>query len=540
MVLLGILACIGPSLVVPQGLALIPDDPNEDGAFGSSIATSGETVLVGSMGNGSVMGSVYVFDAATRVQLRELRASDGMLGDQFGSSVAIERGTAVVGAMRHDGVSQWSGAAYLFEVATGQQLAKLLPDLTGYVFGGDVDISGNVVIVGAAGDDEFGNGAGAAYLFNATTGDRLFKLTANDASPQDGFGFSVAISGQTAIIGTPLDGNGSRNGSAYLFDVGTGQQMMKVLPDDPRPFVEFGHSVAASGSLALVGAYGDDSIENNSGAAYLFDLNSGVQLAKLVSNDPFVDSFFGCEVEIHGDTAVIASLRTDPNPGLGAGAYLFDLASMRQVAKLRRPLGFPLAFLGCKVAIGEEGAYVSASGTNIHGVPGGSVRLYDADPEPDNRGLGFCFGDGSGNQCPCGSGARGAGCPNSESTGAQLLSTGNARFSASTFGLVAEGIPAHKAGLCIKGSRQLGGGAGNLIGDGFLCTTPQIRSQVIVSDEDGVATMDAWRGTPFAAYPGAANLGSETNYQWWYRDSANGCTGSGFNFSNAWAVTWLP
>jgi len=76
------------------------------------------------------------------------------------------------------------------------------------------------------------------------------------------------------------------------------------------------------------------------------------------------------------------------------------------------------------------------------------------------------------------------------------------------------------------------------VGDGLLCTAPEMRSQVIVSGIDGPLTMNGWRGLPFGTFPNAANVGAPSYYQWWYRDPQNTCSGQGFNFSNAWAVTW--
>ena len=157
-------------------------------------------------------------------------------------------------------------------------------------------------------------------------------------------------------------------------------------------------------------------------------------------------------------------------------------------------------------------------------------------------GDGFCFGDGSAASCPCfGFGSSGEGCANSGGLGgAILVASGNASFTNDTFQLGVSGLPGAKPGLCVKGSAQLGGGSGNPVGDGLLCTAPQIRSQVIVSDGSGTLSMDNWNGQPFGTYLDAANVGVPTYYQWWYRDPPNTCSGSGFNFTNGWAVTWLP
>ena len=94
---------------------------------------------------------------------------------------------------------------------------------------------------------------------HADLGDQLFKLLPNDGWPSDSFGWSVAVSGTTAIVGASShDENGTDSGSAYLFDTTTGQQIVELLADDGAPHDHFGFSVAISGTTAIVGAAGDD------------------------------------------------------------------------------------------------------------------------------------------------------------------------------------------------------------------------------------------------------------------------------------------
>ena len=158
----------------------------------------------------------------------------------------------------------------------------------------------------------------------------------------------------------------------------------------------------------------------------------------------------------------------------------------------------------------------------------------------DNSGNAYCLGDGSGTLCPCLNGQIGQGCANSGGSGATLTASGDACFTEDTFQLSVSGIPGAKAGLLVKGSFLIGGGNGNVVGDGLLCLAPQMRSQVIVSDPSGTLTMSNWRGQPFGTFPNAADFGTPTYYQWWYRDPAPYCPSFGFNFTNGWAVTWMP
>ncbi|MEE8155974.1 MAG: FG-GAP repeat protein [Phycisphaerales bacterium] len=216
----------------------------------------------------------------------------------------------------------------------GDQLAKLLPDdgAASDVFGISVAISGATTIAGANGDDDNGSSSGSAYLFDTTTGTLIAKHLPNDGAAGDNFGISVAISGPTAIVGAWWDNdNGADSGSAYLFETATGRQIAKLLPNDGTVGDQFGWSVAISGATAIVGAYQDDDNGDTSGSAYLFDTTSGRQVAKLLAKDGGADDRFGWSVAISGapgkETAVVGALRDDDNGTDSGSAYLFDAAA---------------------------------------------------------------------------------------------------------------------------------------------------------------------------------------------------------------------
>ncbi|MFT6041944.1 MAG: hypothetical protein ACI9C2_002121, partial [Gammaproteobacteria bacterium] len=184
---------------------------------------------------GAIFIAAGVAQAGVGDQLAKLLASDGAAGDRFGDSVSISGTTAIVGADRDDDNGFNSGSAYLFDTVTGLQLAKLLPSdgAASDHFGISVSISGTTAIVGAYGDDDNGSASGSVYLFDTVTGLQLAKLLPSDGAAGDRFGFSVSISGTTAIVGAYGDddnGSGSGSGSAFLFDTVTGLQIAKLLP----------------------------------------------------------------------------------------------------------------------------------------------------------------------------------------------------------------------------------------------------------------------------------------------------------------------
>jgi outer membrane protein assembly factor BamB len=126
-------------------------------------------------------------------------------------------------------------------------------------------------LIGARYDDDQGANSGSAYLFDITTGNLLHKLTAPDGEARDEFGVSVALRDNTALIGASGDrDDGFGSGSAYLFNIPTGSLLQKVTAPDGEAFDKFGWSVTLNSNTALISAYRDDDSGSDSGSAYLF------------------------------------------------------------------------------------------------------------------------------------------------------------------------------------------------------------------------------------------------------------------------------
>ncbi len=126
----------------------------------------------------------------------------------------------------------------------------------------------------------------------------------------------------------------------------------------------------------------------------------------------------------------------------------------------------------------------------------------------------------------------------SGTTGATLTGAGNTSLTNDTFSLQVVGAPGAKPGLILRGAVQVNAGLGIGIGDGLLCTTGSTaRSQVQITSA-GSTTFTDFQGSPFGVSSYGAGL--PTNYQFWYRDAANTCSGAGFNFTNGWTVIWTP
>jgi hypothetical protein len=264
-----------------QTRKLVPTDGEVGDGFGNALALSGDLAVVGSPNKppGVYSGAVYVFDAGTGDEIGRLAFSDLAAGDQAGISVAIDKNRIVVGAPFDDDRGASSGAVYFFDARSRSQIAKVSPadGEAAHFFGVAVDVSNGVAVIGAPNHSGAGQFAGAAYLYNVNTAQEMFQLRAHDADPLDFFGTTVAIDGGIAVVGCSRDDTaGPDAGAAYLFDVSTGMEIGKLVSDDADPEDRFGSAVALGGGRVLVGAPFHEDDDLDAGKAYLFDAGNAV------------------------------------------------------------------------------------------------------------------------------------------------------------------------------------------------------------------------------------------------------------------------
>jgi hypothetical protein len=302
--------------------------------FGDSVAVFGDTALVGARGdspNGTDAGSVYVFtrSGTTWTLQAKLTSSDGTADDQFGISVALVGDTALIGAWNDDG----GGSAYVFTRTgnTWSQQAKVTASdrETDDCFGLSVALAGETALIGARGDDAF---TGSAYVFtrSGTSWTQQAKLTANDRLTSDDFGNGVALRNDTALIGARTVGN--RNGSAYVFTRSgtTWTQQAKLVASDGAVSDFFGSSVAIVGNMAVIGAQRNGVNGVRSGAAYVFTRSgtTWTEQVKLVSSDGADGDVFGYSAALGGGYAVIGAWGDNDATHISVGsAYVFALAA---------------------------------------------------------------------------------------------------------------------------------------------------------------------------------------------------------------------
>jgi hypothetical protein len=250
--------------------------PASSDHFGYSVAALGSNVLVGAFGDDTGAldaGAVYLLNASTGDVIRTFQKPTPAVNDRFGISVTAVGNNVLVGAYMDSTGAYQAGAAYLFDGATGALLhAFLNPTPAAYDhFGISVAALGNNVLVGAYHDDTGATDSGAAYLFDGATGALLRTFLNPVPAADDWFGYAVAGVGKNVLIGANLDDAGATDaGAAYLFDGSTGKLLLTLTDPTPATGDNFGTAVGALGDNILIGSLYDDVGGPNVGTAYLF------------------------------------------------------------------------------------------------------------------------------------------------------------------------------------------------------------------------------------------------------------------------------
>lgn len=360
--------------------------------FGSSIAVSGDTAVIGAvwddLGAAIDAGSVYVFVriGGAWVEQQKLSAPNPATNGNFGGAVAIAGDTLVVRAREPRSVSVFIRVDGLW--AEQQTLTSPVPGESDG-FGAAVAVSGETIVVGARTADQAATHAGVAYVFTRTDGiwSHQQTLTASDAEATDFFGGAVALCGDRVLVGATGDDNagGTNAGAVYAFaregEIWT--EIQKLVASDPGGFDEFGSSIAWTGDTAVIGVRWDDIAGLvDAGSAYVFTFADGVwsEQQKLTASDGALSDNFGYSVAVWEDTALIGAYFTDRSNFIRdvGSAYLFrrNAGLWIQQPTLLASDGSDGDMFGSDVALSGDTALVAAFNDRDAGF-GGAVYSFD-------------------------------------------------------------------------------------------------------------------------------------------------------------------
>ena len=353
--------------------------------FGHSVSIDGDTIVIGAWydtDQGSHSGSAYVFTRNTAgsltsgwTQRAKLTASNGAAGDHFGISVTIDGDTIAIGAW---GRTSYQGSAYIFTRNTAGSLtsgwtqrAQLTASdgAASDMFGGNLSIDGDTVVVGAHGDDDNGSMSGSAYVFTRDTPGsltsgwtQLIKLTASDGAADDQFGNNpfihgagVAVDGDTIVIGAPLDDdNGTRGGSVYTFNIEKNWVQVGNDIDGEAAYDYSGGSswigrqvcMSDNGRRVAIGATGNDggSIASSWGHVRVYEESNNLwsQLGGDIDGVSTADYFGSCvAMDANGVRIAVGAEGVDYNGISNAGQVrVYQYNAAKTVANANGPIGW--------------------------------------------------------------------------------------------------------------------------------------------------------------------------------------------------------
>lgn len=315
-------------------------DVNENGRVGYEVDLSGDFAVIGSISESSTSrgaGLAYVFkyDGNNWELINKLKASDGAVGDDFGSALSISGDHVFIGAKRRsdEGLLQ-AGGAYAFQLNGNEWVQNQIFTAKGskyYVFGGSLDMSDSRIIVGASGGYLNPSITGYAFIweFDGFSWQQTAKLQPSTGMIYDDFGQSVSISGNRVVIGSPKSqyNNGSARG-AYVFDYNglTWSETARLLPSNNHSHDFFARVVDIENNRVVVGAPGNNQNGLFSGAVIVFEYINDVwvETAILSASDGSAYDGFGTSLDLQGDRIAVGAPDVDEFDEDSGAVYIFD------------------------------------------------------------------------------------------------------------------------------------------------------------------------------------------------------------------------
>lgn len=394
--------CCAFALVAVDSFAtqdiIIADDGKAGDYFGYSAAIDGTTVLIGA-NKADVDGVidtgaayVYVLGDTGWNQQAKLVAQPAFADDGLGGNVALTNDVAMLGVMRRDDKGKDSGAVVSYDreenVWKQNQIFTAHDAKPGDAFGQSIALTESHLIIGAPRSDALGVDSGAAYIYKKESNIWRFqtKITASDGVVGDLFGISVAIDGDTILVGADLHDEKAEDAGAvyvYVMDDDTWKQEAKLMASDGGETDIFGVRVALSENTALISARRDDTEElgADAGSAYIFvrDSSTWTQQAKLTSPDGLDDDRFGRGVALNGNIAIISAMNHDAN-GSNTGAvyvYMKGSSGWRYTSKFSAKSSMSDDKFGWNVGLSNGVAVIATPNYDAKGQESGAVFIQD-------------------------------------------------------------------------------------------------------------------------------------------------------------------
>lgn len=374
----------------------VADTISQTLGFGKAVSISGDFAVIGNLyeninanaNQGSA--SIYLFNGTTWDFFQKITDPTGSTGNNFGASVCINGNVLLVGSPNDDiGANLSEGSVCFFRYSNGSwSYISRITDPGGAVydqFGTSLAVSGNLAIIGSPWDD---NGAsadrGSASFFRANGNSWTFmnKVVDPDGGTNDTFGAAVSISGEYAVVGSPLDdGEFVNQGSVTVYRYNGSSSFLriaKITDNFTTGSDQFGNSVANLGSDILVGA---PTYESSTGRVHQFRNNNGTFTRAISYDPPTAGTFlqFGTSIAVSGNYMLIGSPGRDYGGEQTRGeAVLYQRVGnyYNRMQVIRDPGGAEYAGFGNPVAIDGEAKYFLIGNENGGSVSSGAKAVF--------------------------------------------------------------------------------------------------------------------------------------------------------------------
>ena len=334
-----------PERLAWDGLNTVSNVSNPTGNAGYSAVMSldGDYAVAGArQAGGSGQGKAYILKRNNGVwtEEQEITGSAVTQNSFYGKSVDIKGDFAIVGAHVHETDQYGEGIVYIWERNSSgnwNEVAELLASdrANRDYFGSAVAIDGDVALIGAYGQDDFGSSSGAVYAFErdgSGVWSEVQKFSSNDCTAGDLFGDGILMNGDTAIIAAKAaDVIVQNEGAAYVFvrdGTGTWNQVQKITYSGAMPGDEISSTMAIDGNYLVAGRKYYDENTDNIGAAVVFekDVNGDYQEVQLLiaPDGNYKDFMGGSGVAIHDNVLAVSSLDATAHYNSGA-VYMYEL-----------------------------------------------------------------------------------------------------------------------------------------------------------------------------------------------------------------------
>ena len=358
---------------------LTPESRSGGDRFGHTVASNDRFIAVSAPGQ-PLGNAVYIFDAATGDQTYKLEAADSVPGEFFGMSLSMNQTQLAVINSVLQGPDRVLSSVDIVDLQTGERASRFqLDNIMVSSWVGFIALSNSVLAIGAPWDSDAGEYSGAVYLYDTMTGELVRKIYPTDPREfgLERFGSRLDVHEDTLAVFAAGGSGAELNPVVNLIDINTGDALYVIASDDD-PFSTFAPETCAfNNEYVAMGSHEDRTIR-------LYDRTTGSLVAQLQTEDGYVDSgfpgtdSFGYEIKMDDDYMLV-SAQTDSLNGHWAGAaYLFDLSTGSQLAKLLPTestyggeFGFSISLSNGRIGIGEP--YNRDQGRDT-----GAAYLFDA------------------------------------------------------------------------------------------------------------------------------------------------------------------